>query len=238
MEYYSKNLTVDGHDVDFNGVARASALMRYIQMAAQDQLTDNGMSYDQLKEKKRAFILSRIKMEIGDAVKEYEPLTAVTFPCESRGYSFLRCYKLVRDGVTIGRAVSIWAMIDTDTRALVKVSDFDLPLKTYEPLDLALTRISMPSEMREVGKYTVSYGMLDRNRHMNNTRYPDIYATFLPMDGKRIAEITINYSNEAPEGDTLTVFRGEAGGYYYFRTVRSDGKTNSEAEIRIEDVVK
>ena len=127
-------------------------------------------------------------------------------------------------------------MIDTDTRALVKVSDFDLPLKTYEPLDLALTRISMPSEMREVGKYTVSYGMLDRNRHMNNTRYPDIYATFLPMDGQRVAEITINYSNEAPEGDTLTVFRGEAGGYYYFRTVRSDGKTNSEAEIRLTEI--
>ena len=236
MEYYSKNISVDGHDVDFNGVARASALMRYIQTAAQDQLTDNGMSYDQLKEKKRAFILSRIKMEISDTVREYEPLVAVTFPCESRGYSFLRCYKLMRGGQTIGRAVSIWAMIDTESRALVKVNDFDLPLKKYEPLDMALTRITMPSEMREVGKYTVSYGMLDRNRHMNNTRYPDVYATFMPMDGMRIAEITINYSNEAPEGDILTVYRGEANGYYYFRTVRADGKTNSEAEIRLESI--
>ena len=236
MEYYSKNISVDGHDVDFNGVARASALMRYIQTAAQDQLTDNGMSYDQLKEKKRAFILSRIKMEISDTVREYEPLVAVTFPCESRGYSFLRCYKLMHDGRTSGRAVSIWAMIDTESRALVKVNDFDLPLKKYEPLDMALTRIAMPSEMREVGKYTVSYGMLDRNRHMNNTRYPDVYATFMPMDGMRIAEITINYSNEAPEGDILTVYRGEANGYYYFRTVRADGKTNSEAEIRLESI--
>ena len=236
MDYYSKIIQVDGHDVDFNGVARTSALMRYIQTAAQDQLTDNGMSYDQLKERGRAFILSRIKMEICDTVREYEPLTALTFPCESRGYSFLRCYKLMRGAQTIGRAVSVWAMIDTDTRALVKVNDFDLKLRTFEPLDMALTRIAMPTEMREVGKYTVSYGMLDRNRHMNNTRYPDIYSTFLPMDGMRIAQITINYLGEAPEGDTLSVYRGEADGYYYFRTVRSDGKVNSEAEIRLERI--
>ena len=71
---------------------------------------------------------------------------------------------------------------------------------------------------------------------MNNTRYPDIYATFMPMDGMRIAEITINYANEAPEGDILTVYRGKANGYYYFRTVRTDGKTNSEAEIRLEGI--
>ena len=42
MEKFRKNLTVDIHDVDYNGVARASALMRYIQSAAQSQLTENG----------------------------------------------------------------------------------------------------------------------------------------------------------------------------------------------------
>ena len=58
---FRKNIEVDAHDVDFNGIARMSSLMRYIQSAAQDQLTANGMSYNQLKEMKRAFILSKIK---------------------------------------------------------------------------------------------------------------------------------------------------------------------------------
>ena len=92
MHFYRKNIEVDIHDVDFNGVARASSLMRYIQMAAQSQLTDNGLSYDALKNKKRAFILSRIKMEFTKDVRAYEKLSAITFPCDSRGYSFLRCY--------------------------------------------------------------------------------------------------------------------------------------------------
>lgn len=236
MEYFSTNLKVDIHDVDYNGVARTSALMKYIQSAAQTQLTEGGMSYDQLKSKKRAFILSRIKMEFTETVRAYEPLCAISFPCNSRGYSFLRCYKLLRDGVTIGRAASVWALIDTDTHALIRVNDFDLGLQTFDPLDMPLSRIIVPKDVEKVGTYTVSYGDTDQNKHMNNTRYPDMYSSFLPLQNKRIESITINYANEAPMGDVLTVYRQESDGLFYFRTVRSDGKTNTEAEIKLTNI--
>ena len=236
MQYYTKRIEVDIHDVDFNGIARTSALMRYIQSAAQSQLTDNGLSYDALKDKGRAFILSRIKMEFTEPVYAYERLNANTFPCDSRGYSFLRCYTLERDGKTIGRAVSVWALIDTQTHSLVKVSDFDLGLDTYSPLDISLTRISHPSEMTNVGTYKVLYASVDQNKHMNNTAYPDMFSAFLPLENKRIKTISISYLAEAPREDTLTVFRGYQNGLYYFRTVRSDGKINVEAEIEVVDI--
>ena len=236
MEYYTKEFEFDVHDVDFNGVARTSALMRIIQTTAQSQLTDNNLSYDRLKSGKRAFILSRIKMEFTDEIRAYDRLTGVTFPCHSRGYSFLRCYKLLRGNKTVGRAASVWALIDTDTHALVKVNDFDLGLTTYDPLDYPLSRIVMPEGMTEVGKYEVTYANVDQNRHMNNTRYPDMYANFLNLEGKRIEEITINYINEAPAADILTVYHAEKDGMHYFRTVRSDGKVNTEAEVRTVDL--
>ena len=236
MQYFNTHLTVDIHDVDYNGVARTSALMKYIQSAAQTQLTENGMSYDRLKERKRAFILSKMKMEFTDTVRAYEPLCAVSFPCNSRGYSFLRCYKLLRDGVTIGRAASVWALVDTETRALVRVNDFDLGLETFEPLDLSLTRIMIPDTIKKVGTYPVNYCDIDQNNHMNNTRYPDLYSNFLPLIKKRIESITINYANEAPAGDVLDVYKTEENGFFYFRTVRSDGKTNTEAEIKLADI--
>ena len=237
MEFRT-HLIADIHDVDHNGVVRTSSLMKYIQSAAQTQLTLNGMSYDQLKDMKRAFILSRIKMEFTEPVRAYEKLTAVTYPCDSRGYSFLRCYALEKEGVTIGRAVSIWALIDTETRALVKVNDFELGLQTHEPHTLALSRFTMPTSIREVGTYTVNYGDVDQNCHMNNTRYPDMYSNFLPLDGKRIKTLSINYQNEAPRGEKLRVERADGiDGYtYYFRTIREDGKVNTEAEILLEDI--
>ena len=237
MEFRT-NLVTDIHDVDHNGVVRASSLMKYIQSAAQTQLTLNGMSYDELKNMKRAFILSRIKLEFTEPVRAYEHITAVTYPCDSRGYSFLRCYALEKNGRTIGRAVSMWALIDTDTRSLVRVNDFELGLETHEPHSLALTRFTMPSMIREVGTYTVNYGDLDQNCHMNNTRYPDMYSNFLPLDGMRIRSISINYKNEAPRGERLRVERADGidGKTYYFRTIREDGQINTEAEIELEEI--
>ena len=237
MEFRT-NLIADIHDVDHNGVVRTSSLMKYIQSAAQTQLTLNGMSYDELKNMKRAFILSRIKMEFTEPVRACDHLTAVTYPCDSRGYSFLRCYALEKNGRTIGRAVSMWALINTETRALVKVNDFELGLETHEPHTLALTRFTTPATARVVGTYTVNYGDTDQNCHMNNTRYPDMYSNFLPLDGKRIHTLSINYLNEAPMGETLRVERadGTDGYTYYFRTVREDGKVNTEAEIVLADI--
>ena len=236
MPDFRYDLVVDVHDVDFNGAARTSALLQYIQSAAQSQLTEVGLSYDELYRMKRAFIISRIKMEFTETVRAYDRLTAVSYPCESRGFSFLRCYALMRDGVTIGRAASVWALIDTDKRSLVPVSDFDLPLELLPHNEMALDRIVMPKELAEVGGYTISYGIADQNRHMNNTQYPDMYATFLPMEGKRIASMSIQYVGEAPLGDTLRVYRAYEDGLWYFKTVRSDGKINTLASVELADI--
>ncbi len=233
MSIYKTNIEVDIHDIDPNGVARASALMRYIQSCAQSQLSEGGMSYDELKNMGRAFILSKIKMEFTSPVRVYDRLTACTYPCESRGYSFLRCYAIERGEEVIGRAVSVWALIDTQTRSLVKVDDFNLGLEVHDSNGMALQRFYLPSELCEVGTYTVNYADLDQNGHMNNTRYPDMYSNFLPLDGYRIEGISINYLNEAPRGEKLRVYSASQGDIFYIRTIREDGKVNSEAEIKL-----
>ncbi|MBQ1260549.1 MAG: hypothetical protein IIX96_00880 [Clostridia bacterium] len=236
MAYFRNEITVDVHDIDFNGVARASSVMRYIQSAAELQLKSGGMSYDTLKEQKRAFILSKIKIEICESIHEGDKLTVETFPCESRGFSFLRCYRIMRGDTVVVRAVSIWALVDIDSRALVKVESFELGLQTHPPLDLPLPRIKLPDEVIEVGHYTVNYDDIDKNRHMNNTKYPDMYSNFLELSGKRIETLSISYMNEAPPLDKLTVLRAREGGVYYFKTVRTDGSVNSVAEVTLTDI--
>ena len=236
MKEFRTNLIVDIHDVDYNGIAKTSALMRYIQSAAQTQLTENGMSYEELKAMKRGFILSRIRMEVSEPIKAYTPLTAITYPCESRGYSFLRCYELLRDGISVARAIAVWALIDTENRSLVRVNDFDLNLPTCQPNDLVLGHIKMPSELVDIGGYGVHYGDVDQNRHMNNTKYPDMYSNFLPLEGKMIKSINIHYNNEASIGEKLRICRIQEGNKFFFRTIRADGKINSEAEIEVINV--
>ena len=234
---FKTDITVDIHDVDYNGVARLTSLMQYVQSCAQTQLTYNGMSYEELQNMHRAFILSKVRLEFNEPVRAYDKLEAVTYPCESRGYSFLRCYSLNKDGRTIGRAVSIWALIDTETHSLVRVNNFELGLETHEPHSLALTRFSLPTELVEVGKYEVRYQDVDQNMHMNNTAYPNMYSNYLPLCKKRIQSISINYINEAKMGTSLRVQRCQAeDNIFYFRTVLEDGRVNTEAEITLCDI--
>ncbi len=227
---------VNIHDVDYNGIAKTSAIMRYIQSAAQTQLTENGMSYEELRERNRAFILSRFNLEVLRPISAYTPITAVSYPAESRGYSFLRCYELFSDGDTVARAISAWALLDTSSRSLVRVSDFNLGLPTLPPLTLDLPHVTLPSEISDIGGYGVHYGDVDQNMHMNNTKYPDMYSNFLPLNKKMITKLAINYVNEARLGEKLRVLRANCDNIYYFKTVRADGKVNSVAEIELCDI--
>ena len=59
-------------------------------------------------------------------------------------------------------------------------------------------------------------------------------AEFLTNQDKRTcycAEV-----NEAQIGEKLRVQRAEENGLFYFRTMRSDGKINSEAQIELRDI--
>ena len=139
MSSFSFPITVDVHDVDYNGACRPSSLLRYIQSSAQMQLNEHGMSYNELYENRhRAFLLSKITVEFYDEVREGDRLVAETFPVPSRGYSFLRCYQLWRDERIIGRAISAWALIDTEERRLIRtpllVRHFPLSAVSFQAL--------------------------------------------------------------------------------------------------------
>ena len=133
--------------------------------------------------------------------------------------------------------MSVWALIDTSDHSLIRVNNFDLGLTTHTPLELEINRFHIPEGAVPVGKYRVNYDDADQNLHMNNTRYPDMYSNFLDLNGKRIHTISINFIKEAPLGDELTVYLTKAdNGAYYFRTVRSDGELNTEAEIWLSEI--
>ncbi len=236
MTGYKLKTQVDIHDVDYNGIAKTSSIMKFMQTAAQSQLTENGMSYNQLKARSRAFVISRFNLEIMRALPAYTPITAISYPIESRGYSFLRCYELETDGIPVARAVSAWALLDTETKALVRVNDFDLGLPILPSLSLTLPHIKLPSEISDIGSYGVHYGDVDQNMHMNNTKYPDMYSNFIPLPGRMIRRLAVNYISEAALGEKLKVQRASRANIFYFRTLRQDGRINSEAEIEICDI--
>ena len=239
---WSENKTVSPHDLDFNNVMSASAVLRSLQDAAYSQMYYNPPSMDQLRADGKIFLLSRISMGIYAPLKVCQSFVSQTWACESKGASFLRCSRLMRGDETIAELSATWALVDAETGKLLRVTEYPQNYSNEPPLTMDIPsrlRIPRDTEMKLVGEYRVSYNDVDINRHVNNTNYPDILCGFIPaMEGKRIIKLCINYNHEAPLGDTLKIYRteGEEEDSYYFRTLRSDGQINIEAYIVLDEV--
>lgn len=226
---------VDSQDLDYNGVARASVLMRFMQESANSQCRVLGPSLESLREEKGlAFLLSRFSAGFYTTVYAYDNLIAETWGVESRGFSFNRCYRLWRDNTVVAEAIAVWALVDVDNRRPVRVSEYTPGFDYDEMLTLDMPpRIVFPASapLRLVSEHTVTYGETDLNMHMNNTRYSDMLCNAVPMKDKRIYRMSFNFLNEAKLGEAVNIYSVHHGESDFFRTVRADGKTNVEAQI-------
>ena len=231
---------VDSHDIDFNGVARTSSLMRFMQESANSQCNACGPSLKSLQEEHGCtFLLSRFSAGFYATVFPYDELNVETWGVESRGFSFFRCYRIWRQEAVVAEAVAVWALVDIASRRPIRVSEYRPGFEYDEMLTLDTPpRIVFPAgaDTRLVGEHTVGYGEVDQNKHLNNTRYPDMLANTLDMQEKRIYRMSLNFLNEARLGETVNIYTLQQGENNYFRTVRSDGKVNLEAQLVLGEI--
>ena len=144
--------------------------------------------------------IRRIGVVLHSPLYGYEDLFAETWAVPSRGYSFLRCHRLLRGEDVVCEATSVWALLELDTHKPLRVSEHNPNFDTVDTPDLAMPeRIRISHEdVSLLGKYTVRYADTDQNAHMNNTAYADMLCGFLDLHGKYVDRFSINYYQEAP----------------------------------------
>ena len=238
---WSGEYRIIANDVDCNDIVSTSAIFRYMQDAANSAMETDGPSYKELYDRGFAFILSRMRMSSYAPIRVHDKVEVQSWACESKGVQWNRCYRILRDGMIVAEAVSVWALCGVQDKKLHRVTEFDFEYRTDEMLELDMPprfRIPYDVEMRLVGERTVEYADIDLNGHMNNTNYPDILASYIGADmrGQRVISFGISYASEAPLGETLKIYSGISDGVYYVRTVRENGQTNVEAEIMLEAI--
>ena len=235
---FEKHFQVLSTDAAHNRLVRPSAILRYLQEAAVHQMLTEGPSYRDLFEQGLAFILSRINLRLYQPLYEYEHITVQTWACAERGPSFGRSYRLLRGDDVIAEAVAVWALVDVHNGALVRAEDTPVHYGADQPLDIPFRFVFPRVPLTEIGTRTVLYEDVDCNNHLNNARYPDWLCNCVPdIDTRRVTEMQIHYINEAPLGETLTLWRGEAddGNTWLFETKRADGAYNVRARIVTEE---
>ena len=235
---YSEKIEINNYDVDMHGVLRPTQLIAKLEEVGSHEMINYPPSNDDLRREGKGFILSRMVISIHKEAHEGDSAIGSTWATDSRGLSFNRCYQLDVNGETAVKVYTVWAFVDFAENKLIRyeeVADRMIGGEPDAPFDMELPlRVRMPKadEFSEVATRKVYYSDTDVNGHMNNTKYLNMLCDFVPeIENKTLKGINISYVNEAPFGDTLTVLSKEVDGVYYFKTVRSDGKTNCEAAL-------
>ena len=238
---FTENRIVEVLDTNSNDTIRPSALLRFMQEAANHNMRKCRPTYEELFADGLAFILSRMSVKCYDTIHAYDELTVQTWPVYGRGVTFPRSYRILRDGKVVAEGDSTWALVDTKNRRLLKCDEIDMSSYTFdEAICLPLRfRIPRDAQMCKVGEHEVAYSETDCNRHMNNPNYPDMICNFIPeIDKKEVREFIISFASEAPYKERLSVEMLDApdeDGVYYFRTLKS-GATNIEARVVTKEI--
>lgn len=237
---YQKNYITRWHDTDACRVLRPSAMLTYFEETADLHVRSVGKSLDDMRdENKVGFILTRMSIVFHRPVAADIDLSVQTWTCEGRGFSTERDFRAMDGDTVVAEATSMWALMDVENHRPVKIANAPFEFRHEAPLTLDVpTRVAIPKDLtlERVGERRIAYSDIDYNMHMNNTRYPDMLCDFMPdMNGKRMTRVTMSFVHEAALWHTLSVFRGERDGVYYFRT--ADGEqTCLEAEVEISDI--
>jgi len=235
---FSRKYTTTWHDTDAERRVRPTQLLVYMQETSNFHVASSGMTLDELRDKKRlAFILSKIKLAIHKPLYAYEDIDVETWTADTRGFGFLRFFRIKRGEEIIAEAESTWALVGLDDKKLYRTDSLDWNLEGDEVINVGLPnrfRVPHNEELTVLGDRRIVYSDLDYNQHMNNTKYADMLCDFLPIERVgNIKGMSLVYLHEAHFGDTVTVRAKETEEGYLVRTVNSEGVACLEAQILI-----
>ena len=237
---YTERYTTRWHDTDAERRVRPTQLLVYMQETSNKHLASSGTSLEVLRDRDRlAFILSKIKLVIHKSLYAYEDIEVDTWTAESRGFGFLRFFRIRRGADVIAECESVWALVGLDDGKLHRVDEVNIAWQHGEPIALDIPprfRVPKTEELDIYGSRRIVYSDLDYNMHMNNTKYADMLCDFLPLDEVQyIRAMSLSYVHEARFGDTVSVYGTKRDNSYLIRTVNEAGDVCLEAEVLLRD---
>ncbi len=214
LKSYEETFTLPMRDCDLNGRWRPSAILASMQDSAGAHSKLLGCGREELLEKNTVWVLSRCELRMERYPAWNETITIQTFPMPTRMYFFPRYFVFTDgDGEVIGRAGTLWLLLDLRTRHMLPPGDVARLIPDNRDLTVPMNLPATVGQLQgqeQVWEYTPVYTDLDVNGHVNNTRYADWLCNHLGIDRMTAYEpesIVLNYNQEIRANDRVVLRR-------------------------------
>ena len=205
---YRQSFAVTDQCVDCYGRLKPSTLLYFAQEAAGQHCLQLEVDHDMLAEKNLFWAITRNRVQVTRLPLRGETILLETWPMPTSRVAFPRSMVAYdAQGQELFRSISLWVLMDLERRSMILPGKSGIQVDgTLRGTELAAPHSLLPMTLENHVDRTVSYSLLDRNGHMNNTRYLDWIDDLLPSSFHRehtIREFTVCYLAEAMEGQTI-----------------------------------
>ena len=205
---YTQNFEITDHYVDCFGRMTPASILLMIQEVAGKHCTALSVDYDTLAKRRMFWAVTRHRVQVSRMPRLGETIRVETWPMPTTKVAYPRSVVAYdAAGNECFRAISLWVLMNLDTRSMI------LPGKSGISVVGSLRGLELPSpgslalmDHTQTRQRQVCFTDLDRNGHMNNTRYLNWVSDLLPSafhQSHEVKEFTICYHAEAREGQLL-----------------------------------
>lgn len=240
--FFEKDFIVDAGSVDMFRQCRPSALLGYIQEAATLAALDLGVSGPEIFQKYHClWMVARTWVQMEKPLRWNEKFTIRTWHRGASGASSYRDFDFLQNGKPFGQGVTIWVMVEADSRKLFRMKDL-AEFQDTSGGDLCkkikLRRVKMPERFDAGESRSMGYSDTDINGHVNNVHYADFACDALHLErygaGKLIREFQIDYIGECRAGETIDIGTAVQENQLFARGRGQDGGERFDFSLTLE----
>ena len=205
---YRQQFRIEDIHLDCFGRVKPSVLLYFAQEVSGRHAELLGVGWDILAEKQLFWAILRNHIQVERLPSAGEAITLETWPMPTTRAAYPRATVAYDSkGQVLFRSTAIWVLMNTQTRTMILPGKSGVDVQgilrgTELPAPGSRSPVCLPNRSHR----SVGYTLLDRNGHMNNTRYLDWVDDLLPADFHRdhpVRAFTVCYLAEAREGQTL-----------------------------------
>lgn len=184
-------------------------MLNYFQDCATFHSEDIGVGIDFLTARDRVWVLSSWQICVDRYPDVCENIEVATYPYEFKGFLGMRCFAMkTREGELLARANSVWSFLSVSAGRPVRVEE-DVRLRYgLDPkldMEYASRKVPMPKTGQGQRPVVVRREHLDCNGHVNNGKYVQLAADYLPEDFV-VGQMRAEYRRQSVLGDELYPF--------------------------------
>lgn len=207
---FQKDFEITDICVDRYGRLKPSVILFFAQEIAGMHCNELALDYETLAKRRLFWAVTRHKVQVTRLPMRGETIHIETWPMPTTRVAYPRSMVAYdAKGNECFRSISLWVLMDLDTRNMILPGKSGISIVgTLRGNELASPTGLIAKPLGSHRERSVCFTDLDRNGHMNNTRYLDWIDDLLPSPfhaQHSVKEFTVCYLSEAREGQNLDV---------------------------------